>query len=79
MSDTRQDRALYLFWVALGLMLICYVVVRNLRKSRVGRSLVAVRDNETAAAVMGINLARTKTLTFGVSAAMAGVCEWRAQ
>jgi branched-chain amino acid transport system permease protein len=52
------------------------VVVRNLRKSRVGRSLVAVRDNETAAAVMGVNLARTKTVTFGISAAMAGVSGW---
>jgi branched-chain amino acid transport system permease protein len=76
LKDTRQDRALYLFWVALVLMLLCYIVVRNLRKSRVGRSLVAVRDNETAAAVMGVNLARTKVLTFGVSAAMAGVSGW---
>ena len=56
LKNTRADRALYLFWVALVLMFICYVIVRNLRKSRVGRSLVAVRDNETAAAVMGVNL-----------------------
>jgi branched-chain amino acid transport system permease protein len=76
LKNTRQDRALYLFWVALALMVLCYVVVRNLRTSRVGRSLVAVRDNETAAAVMGVNLARTKVLTFGVSAAMAGVSGW---
>ena len=76
LKDNRGDRALYLFWVALALTVICYIVVRNLRKSRVGRSLVAVRDNETAAAVMGVNLARTKTLTFGVSAAMAGVSGW---
>ena len=76
LKANREDRALYLFWVALALMAICYVVVRNLRKSRVGRSMVAVRDNETAAAVMGVNLARTKTLTFGVSAAIAGVSGW---
>jgi branched-chain amino acid transport system permease protein len=76
LKNTRADRALYLFWIALVLMVICYVVVRNVRKSRAGRSLVAVRDNETAAAVMGVNLARTKTLTFGVSAAMAGVSGW---
>jgi branched-chain amino acid transport system permease protein len=76
LKNTREGRALYLFWVGLGLLLICYVVVRNLRKSRTGRSLVAVRDNETAAAVMGVNLAQTKTLTFGVSAAMAGVSGW---
>ena len=76
LSTSRPDRALYLFWVAVALTLICYVIVRNLRKSRVGRSLVAVRDNETAAAVMGVNLARTKTVTFGISAAMAGVSGW---
>ena len=76
LKNTRQDRALYLFWVALVLMVLCYVVVRNLRKSRVGRSLVAVRDNETAAAVMGVNLARAKTVTFGISASMAGVSGW---
>jgi branched-chain amino acid transport system permease protein len=76
LKETREDRALYLFWVALVLTLICYVVVRNLRKSRAGRSLVAVRDNETAAAVMGVNLARAKTLAFGTSAAIAGVSGW---
>ncbi|MEP7203903.1 MAG: branched-chain amino acid ABC transporter permease [Ilumatobacteraceae bacterium] len=76
LKNTRQDRALYLFWVALVLMVICYVIVRNVRKSRAGRSLVAVRDNETAAAVMGVNLARTKTLAFGLSASIAGVSGW---
>ena len=76
LTSSREDRAIYLFWVALALTSICYVIVRNLRKSRVGRSLVAVRDNETAAAVMGVNLARTKTVTFGISAAMAGVSGW---
>ena len=76
LKANREDRALYLFWVALALTVICYIVVRNLRKSRVGRSMVAIRDNETAAAVMGVNLARTKTLTFGVSAAIVGVSGW---
>ena len=76
LKANREGRALYLFWVALVLTAICYIVVRNLRKSRAGRSMVAVRDNETAAAVMGVNLARTKTLTFGISAAIAGVSGW---
>jgi branched-chain amino acid transport system permease protein len=35
--------------------------------------MVAVRDNETAAAVMGVNLAAVKTLVFGLSASMAGI------
>ena len=42
-------------------------------KSRVGRSLVAIRDNETAAAVMGVNRARTQTIVYGLSAAMTAV------
>jgi branched-chain amino acid transport system permease protein len=39
-------------------------------KSRFGRSLVAIRDNETAAAVMGVNLTTTKVLVFGISASL---------
>ncbi len=72
----RVDRAIFLYWLGLVLLLIAYTVVRNLRKSRIGRSLVAVRDNETAAAVMGVNLRLTKTITFGISAALAGMAGW---
>jgi branched-chain amino acid transport system permease protein len=36
----------------------------------VGRSLIAIRDNDTASAVMGVHRARTKTIVFGISAAM---------
>ncbi len=76
LKGNREDRAIYLYWVGLVLLFIAYVVVRNLRKSRIGRSLVAVRDNETAAAVMGVNLRLTKTITFGISAALAGMAGW---
>ena len=78
LSNNRSDRALFLFWLSLALLFVAYVIVRNLRKSRIGRSLVAVRDNETAAAVMGVNLALTKTVTFGISAAIAGMAGWLA-
>ena len=77
-DDNRPGRALYLYWVAIVLLAIAYIVVRNIRKSRIGRSLVAVRDNETAAAVMGVNLAMTKTITFGISASIAGASGWLA-
>ena len=45
----------------------------NLMRSRYGRALVAIRDSDTAAEAMGVNLARYKTLAFGISAAYAGV------
>ena len=61
----------------LVIVIAVYLVCRGVVKSRVGRSLVAIRDNETAAAVMGVNLAVTKGLVFGISAACArclGAC-----
>jgi branched-chain amino acid transport system permease protein len=75
-KEARLDKAIFLYWVAIILLVVAYVVVRNLRKSRIGRSLVAVRDNETAAAVMGVNLKFTKTVTFGISASIAGTAGW---
>jgi branched-chain amino acid transport system permease protein len=54
--------AVPLFWLATG------IVRRN-----VGRALIAMRDDETAARTMGVNLATFKTRAFGLSAAFAGV------
>ncbi|MBX3130662.1 MAG: branched-chain amino acid ABC transporter permease [Polyangiaceae bacterium] len=47
--------------------------VYNLARSRVGRSFVAVRDNDIAAQAMGVNLVRTKTLAFALSAFITGL------
>jgi len=71
-GDMRGDGALPLyFWIGLGMVVITYLVCRGVVKSRVGRSIVAIRDNETAAAVMGVNLPVTKAIVFGLSA---GLC-----
>jgi branched-chain amino acid transport system permease protein len=70
-GDMRANGALpFYFWIGLGIVVITYLVCRGVVKSRVGRSLVAIRDNETAAAVMGVNRAVTKGLVFGLSAGM---------
>jgi branched-chain amino acid transport system permease protein len=66
----RAGNAEFSYWLSLVVLFGVYLVVRGLVKSRVGRSLVAIRDNETAAAVMGVNLAITKTVIFGISAAL---------
>jgi branched-chain amino acid transport system permease protein len=49
------------------------LLARNLLRSRVGRALLAVRDNESAAEVMGVRLSLHKTLAFAWSAMFAGV------
>lgn len=66
----RDGRAVFAYWLALLVLVISYLVCRGIVKSRMGRAMVAIRDNETAAAVMGVSLARTKTLAFGISAAV---------
>lgn len=71
-GDLRgQGAKPFFFWIAAGVVMVTYVVIRGVVKSRAGRALVAIRDNETAAAVMGVNLALTKAMAFGVSA---GLC-----
>ncbi|MDO8362805.1 MAG: branched-chain amino acid ABC transporter permease [Actinomycetota bacterium] len=60
----------FYFWVGVGIVVVVYLICRGIVKSRMGRALVAIRDNSTAASVMGINLALTKGVVFGLSAAM---------
>lgn len=63
------------FKVFLIIALICGLVVQRIRKSYFGRSLASVRDNEIAAQCLGINVYRTKVLSFvvaGVLACLAG-------
>ncbi|MGD9995385.1 MAG: branched-chain amino acid ABC transporter permease [Ilumatobacteraceae bacterium] len=59
------------YWIGALMVVVVYVVCRGIVKSRAGRALIAVRDNETAAAVMGVNLVATKAFIFGISA---GLC-----
>ncbi len=65
------DRWLYL--VALAVAALMFWLAANLLRGRIGRALLAIRDQPTAAAAMGINLPRYKTLAFGIAAAYAGV------
>lgn len=63
----------YLYFVVLAVLVILLVLARNLVKSRVGRALTAMRDNEIPAQTMGVYPARYKTFIFAVSAMYAGI------
>ncbi|MGR3493653.1 branched-chain amino acid ABC transporter permease [Citreimonas sp.] len=59
-----------------GVLLIAVVLftgARNLFRTRLGRSFIAVRERDYAAQVLGINVVRAKLLAFGIGAAFAGV------
>ena len=61
------------FWTALVLVLITIFCSARLRDSRLGRAWVAIREDETAAAAMGIPLMRTKTWAYATGAFFGGV------
>jgi branched-chain amino acid transport system permease protein len=60
-------------WVSSAVALIVLVLLANLDRSRIGRNWRAVRDNEVAAALDGINVAAARVRAFVVSAACAGL------
>ncbi|WP_022722193.1 branched-chain amino acid ABC transporter permease [Rhodopseudomonas sp. B29] len=61
------------FYVVLAYLLVCYILVTNLMRTRDGRALVAVRDHYLSAEIMGINLTKYRTLSFGLAAFFAGI------
>ena len=61
------------YFLCLVLAVACTLAVLNLLRSPTGRAFVAIRDSEVSAQGMGIHLARTKTLSFALSAALAGI------
>ena len=67
----NSDRWLYFFTLAVTLLM--FVIGWNLIRGRVGRALIAIRDQPIAAASMGINTPMYKSLAFGVSAMFTGV------
>ena len=63
----------YLFIIAFVLVLITLAVVQNFIRSKHGRAVTAIRDNEIAARASGINVTKYKLLAFTLSATFAGI------
>jgi branched-chain amino acid transport system permease protein len=61
------------FYVVLAYLLVSYILVTNLMRTRDGRALVAVRDHYLSAEIMGINLTKYRTLSFALAAFFAGI------
>ena len=63
----------YLFIIGFILVLITVFVIQNLLRSKHGRAITAIRDNEIAARATGINVTKYKLIGFIISSAFAGV------
>ena len=71
--DTPRYDKRYLFIYAFVLVLITLAVVQNFIRSKHGRAVTAIRDNEIAAKATGINVTKYKLLAFILSATFAGI------
>ena len=60
-------------YITITLVILSTVVAHNVARSRLGRAFVAIRDNDLAAEIMGINLFRYKLFAFFLAAVYAGV------
>jgi branched-chain amino acid transport system permease protein len=61
------------FYVVLAYLIVCFVLVSNLMRTRDGRAFIALRDHYLSAEMMGVHLAKYRTLSFGISAFFAGI------
>ena len=66
-----QDQ--WLYFVTLVTLVTLFLIGWNLLRGRIGRAMVAIRDQPIAAQAMGVNTAMVKSLTFGVSAMYTGI------
>lgn len=71
--DTPRYDKNVLFIFAFILLLICLAVIQNLIRSKHGRAITSIRDNEIAAKATGINVTKYKLLVFTISSFFAGV------
>lgn len=70
-ADFPNER--WLAWIALAAALVALFLLTNLMSGATGRALRMVRDNEVAARLAGVDVARTQVLAFVISAACAGL------
>lgn len=68
---TLDDSANF-YYLVFALVVIATIALVMLRKSRIGRAWVAIREDETAAACSGVNLVATKLLAFAIGASVSG-------
>ena len=72
LETPRYDKS-YLFIIAFVLVLLSLAVIQNLLRSKHGRAITSIRDNEIAARAMGIDVTKYKLTVFTVSAFFAGI------
>jgi branched-chain amino acid transport system permease protein len=69
----KMSQDMWLYYFTLAISAAIYILAVNLLRSRSGRAMMAIRDNQIAASAMGVDLPLYKTLAFGISAGFTGI------
>ena len=69
----RPPNSTLIYFIVAATAFLCVWVARNIMRTRLGRAFVGIRDSEIAAQAMGVNITRTKTIAFGISAVYGGI------
>lgn len=69
----RWNNPVEWYYLVLVVVLMVTLFYRNLLRAPLGRAFAAVRDSEISAQAMGVNVAQTKTIAFGISCAITGL------
>ena len=72
LATPRFDKK-YLFIIAFVFVIICLAVIQNFIRSKHGRAITSIRDNEIAAKATGINIVKYKLTVFTISSLFAGI------
>lgn len=67
------DSSKKVYFLYLAISILCYIFMHRLTNSHIGRALIAIREDETAAAAMGINVSYFKVLAFAFGSMWAGI------
>ena len=67
------SKPIHKYYVALILLVITVLFIKAIMNSRMGRAISAIRDDETAADAMGINVFKYKLMVFAISSGLAGL------
>src|SRR5215475_8705083 len=73
LPDGNEMTPTQYFWLIAGVALLCQLLVANMFRARLGRTLLALQGSEIAAQSLGINVYRYKVLAFVISSVYAGI------
>ena len=74
--DFGLDNELYWWFLLIPAILLAVIMIKHLDNSRVGRYWTAIREDEVAAAAMGVPVTKMKVLAFVIGASTSGVAGW---